>query len=135
MILTEYCGEIPKGTCLIIHTVPPHADTGTLKLRLLHMALWPEPATYILEDNNTLFHSKGDYHSLGKVWHEKIFVRHQIQQKLNTRKFSYYKEIEQFIMVCSRLRRKFFTTDFFSWIFPTTHFSQTAVCGFAASLK
>ena len=51
--------------------------------------------------------------SLVKFQHEKIFVGRQVRRKLNTWKFSYHKEIEQFIMVCSLLRRKFFTMDFF----------------------
>ena len=35
-----------------------------------------------------------NYRSLGKIWHEKIFIGHQVRQKLNTQKFSYHKEIE-----------------------------------------
>ena len=53
------------------------------------------------------------YCSLGKIRREKIFVRCHVQRKLNTQKFSYYKEIEQFILVCSLLRRKIFTMEFF----------------------
>ena len=54
------------------------------------------------------------YCSLGKIWHEKIFIGCQVRQKLNKQIFSYHKEIKQFIMVCSMLRQNFFTMDFFS---------------------
>ena len=51
--------------------------------------------------------------SLEKIWcDETIFVGSQVRQKLNTQKFSYHKEIEQFIMVCSLPRRKLFITIF-----------------------
>ena len=60
-------------------------------------------------------------------WRNKNFVGRQVQRKFNTWKFSYHKEIEQFVMVRNLLRRKFFTKDFFSWIFPTINFSQTMV--------
>ena len=52
------------------------------------------------------------YHSLGKIQREKIFIRPQVRQKLNTQKVSYHNEIERFIMVCSLLRQKLFTTHF-----------------------
>ena len=35
-----------------------------------------------------------NYCSLEKIWREKIFVGHQVRRKLNTKKFSYHKEIE-----------------------------------------
>ena len=35
-----------------------------------------------------------EYRSLEKIRHEKVFVRRHVRQKLNTRKFSYHKEIE-----------------------------------------
>ena len=35
------------------------------------------------------------YHSLGKIWCEKIFDGRQVWWKLNTQKFSYHKEIEK----------------------------------------
>ena len=63
------------------------------------------------------------YRSLGKIRHEKIFVGYQVRRKLNTRNFSYHKEIEQFIMVCSLLRQNFlhryFSHEYFQpLIFP-----------------
>ena len=60
---------------------------------------------------------------MGKIWCEKIFVGHQVRQKLNTRKLSYHKEIEQLTMVRSLLRQNFlpqiFSHEYFqSPIFP-----------------
>ena len=69
------------------------------------------------------------YCSLGKIWCEKIFVGCQVRRKLNTRKVSYHKEIEQFIMVFSLLRRIFYhgflSHEYFQpLIFPKLRYSQ-----------
>ena len=63
---------------------------------MLHKIYGAAINTYSNSDNTSLPY-KTLYHSLEKTGCEKIFIGQQVQQKLNTQKFSYHKEIEQFI--------------------------------------